>query len=388
MTIRDRLASAASVVRASLQPLPATQGDVAQVADLTPDARLALGLPADLGATGAPITRREAMRVPAFARGRQTICGTVGMLNLVRVRGDERDADHPLVSQPDPRCTRQHTWTWLTDDLLCRGIAWARVLDRDATGYPTHLERVAGHRVSIGDQPDAVYIDGRRVDAEDVKRFDAPHEGVLAFGADVLRAALALELAVGRYADNPTPTSILYDKRPIEADVTELDPAARDDLLKRWREGNRRDPVRWLNRMVGHERLSYTPTELDLTAARQQAAVQVARLLNMPSRQVNAPSETGMTYQNVSADRLEVIEVTCAPYLVAIEQRLSMPDMTPRTTTVTWDREAYVVGTPADRLTNAAAAVAAGLMSVTEARRHYLGLGPADDLPTTPQEQP
>jgi hypothetical protein len=323
------------------------------------------------------------MRVPAFARGRNTIAGTVGLLDFNLVKGDRVDDAHPLLTQPDPDATRQHTLTWTVDDLLCHGIAWWRVLSTDAGGYPTHARRVAPSRVVVDATAKRIYLDGERIDPAELIRFDGPHEGVLHYGADTIRVALALEHAVKRYADNPEPTSVLYDKRP------------EDKLLKSWVDKSRGGGPRWLNRSVGYERLSFTPNELDLTAARQQGAVQIARMLGMPSRQVNAPSESGMTYQNVAADRQEVIDTTCALYIVALEQRLSMADVTRHGWAAKADRDAYAAGTLAERISNAAKATAAGLITRDEARLKYLGLGPypaptavgTEAAPTDPDTQ-
>lgn len=356
--------------RAALS-IPPTGGDVAQVEHFSdPNVATAFGINTD----HASITRRDAMRVPAFARGRNTICGTVGLLEVHRVKGDQVDHEAPFLLQPDPNASRQHTITWTVDDLLCHGIAWWKVTRRDPARFPAAAKWIPARTVQV--TPEGVFIGGERQNPADLIRFDGHHEGVLAYGSDTLRAALALELAVKRYADNPEPTSLLFDKRPLDADVADLDDTAVDALLARWRTKNATTTTRWLNRMVGYQRLSYTPTELDLTGARQQAAVQVARLLGMPSRSVNAPSESGMTYQNVAADRLETLDTACAPYMIAIEQRLSMGDVTPRGWRVRFDRDGFAIGTTNERLKNAQLFLAAGLGSRDEARSRYLSLGP------------
>lgn len=379
MSILSSVASAARAALATAAQLPLVQGDVAQVADLPADVQAAFGInPGD----GQPITRKDAMCVPAFARGRNTIAGTVGLLALVETRaGAVIPEVRSLLAQPDRNTTRQHTLTWTVDDLMCEGLAWWLVDERapQPSDFPTRAHRVHPSRVQIDRVNGTATVDGVRVETRDLIRFDAPHEGVLRYGGDVLRGALALERAVKRYADNPEPSALLYDKRPIDADVKPQTEGEIDSMLTRWRNKNANSSVRWLGRMVGYERISLTPHELDLTAARQQAAVQIARLLGMPSRQVNAPSESGMTYQNVSADRQEVIDTTCAVYLAAIEQRLSMDDITPRSRAVSFDRDAYVAGTLSERIENAAAFTEAGLGPVDEARGRYLNLGPLTD---------
>lgn len=379
---------AAASTSTDLVQLPLRAGDVAQLADLPPEVAAAFGINTDAG----PITRKQAMQVPAFARGRNTICTTIASLDLVAWRGRER-LPRALLTQPDPATTRQHTLAWTVDDLLCRGVAWWRVLDVDTQGYPAHARWVRGDRVTL-QRDGRVFVDGDDV-TDEMIRFDGPHEGVLAFGAQVIRGALALEDAVVRYAKSPQPSTLLYDKRPIEGDYV-IDPDEGQKALDSWNRGNATTAVRYLNRALGAEPFGWNPSELDLTAARQQAAVQVARLLGMPSREVNAPSETGMTYSTTQADRQNLVDITLAGYLVAIEQRLSMPDVTPRGWSVRFDRDGFTTGTRSDRLTDAALLVSSGLGAVNEARQLYLGLDPiagGDDLqPATPaptlQEQP
>lgn len=348
-------------------------GDVAQVSDLPADVQAAFGV---YPGAGTPIPRKEAMQVPAFARGRNVIAGTIGTLTLETWRDRERVPGRVLLEQPDPQTTRQYVLTWTVDDLICYGVAWWLVLERDRWGYPVRAERLARHRVNADPTTRRVYVDGRPVADADVIRFDGPHEGVLTFAGDVLRGALALERAVKRYADNPQPSGYLYDKRPLELDAKDLTAAQRAAVLDAWNEANRLTPTRFLNRSMGYEALSWDPTTLDLHNARQQAAVQVARALNMPSRQVNAPSETGMNYQNVSADRTELLDVTLGMYLTAIEQRLSAPDITPAPLTVRFDRDGFTRGTTRERIDNAARFVGAGLGTADEARETYLGMAP------------
>lgn len=359
-------------------------GDVAQVSDLPADVQAAFGIYPD---AGTPIARRDAMQVPAFARGRNVIAGTIGTLKLEAWRGRERvSSPRQLLDQPDPSTTRQHVLTWTVDDLLCYGVAWWRILERDGWDYPTRAERLDRSRVLVDATTRRVYVDGKAIADRDVIRFDGPHEGVLTFAGDILRAALSLERAVKRYADNPQPHGYLYDKRPVDIDAADLDATARAALITQWDTANRSNPTRFLNRATGYEALTWDPATLDLQNARQQAAVQVARALNMPSRQVNAPSETGMTYQNVSSDRVELLDVTLGMYLTALEQRLSAPDVTPPGQTVRFDRDGFTQGSTAERLDNAKTFMDAGLGTPDEARELYLGLSPADEdtMPAAP----
>lgn len=382
LTVPDAGAIAAAAELGTASQLPAVSGDVAQVQDMGTEVAQAFGI----NTSTSTINRRQAMRVPAFARGRNTICGTIGTLDLFAVKGSTRDDQRELLVQTDENATRQYTLTWTVDDLLCHGIAWWRVTDRDAQGYPKHAEWVQRSRVTVDQDKGTIRVDGSTVDVDDMIRFDGPHEGVLAYGGDVLLAALALERAVKRYADKPSPNTVLYDKRPMDAPGRDLKDQEIDDLVESWVTSPTDSPVRYLNRYLGAEAFGWDPQKLDLTAARQQAAVQVARLLGMPSRQVNAPSESSLNYSTTVMDRQELVDGPLAMYLTALEQRLSMPDVTPRGWRVRFDRDGFTKGTTKDRLENARTFVDAGLGPRSEARVRYLDLPPEPDAKTFPPD--
>ena len=356
-------------------PAPEPVTDALQVEDLPPDAAAAFGI----NTSTATITRREAMLVPAFARGRNLIAGTIGRMSLVCTTADRKPVDNALTRQPDPTTTTQWQLTWTVDDLLCYGIAWWHVLGTDVDNFPIAARRVHPHRVgrSAAGQPT---LDGRTVTDGELIRFDGWHEGVLRFGATTLRAALALERATAMYADNPHPTGFLYDKRPLDLDAPDLSNDDARALVQEWDTASRTNPTRWLNRSTGYEALSWTPAELQLSEQRNQTAVQIARLLGLPSRQVNAPSESSSTYSTVQMDRAELVDMTLATYLTPISQRLSMDDVTRPGQLVDFDVSGFILGSEADRIANARDFVAAGLGDANEARQRYLNLPPTEGL--------
>lgn len=356
--------------------LPVNPGDVAQVADMPPEVAAAFGInPLAAG----PITLTDALRVPAFSRGRDLIAGTGGKLRLrSRHRTTLQTVPRALLDQPNPNTTSQFELTRTIEDLMCYPVAWWEVLGYDLDGRKAAARRIDPRRVHV-DRDGVIHLDGVRLADPDraLIRFDSFHRGVLLTGAPTLRAALAIERAVARYADNPRADGYLYDKRDYDPTTPELPTDKILENLAKWDEGNRTNPTRWLNRSTGYEKLTWSPVELGLSDAREGTAVQVARVLNLPNRQVNAAVVgSSMTYSTTMADRAEFLETTLDNYLVCIEQRLSLDDITPPDERVDFDRDAYVLGSAADRLALAAGAVGAQLMDVDEARQRYLNLPP------------
>jgi phage portal protein BeeE len=84
------------------------------------------------------------------------------------------------------------------------------------------------------------------------------------------------------------------------------------------------------------------PTRLQLVEARQFQALELARLSNVPAYLVGAPTGTGMTYQNATQARSDLIDFGAMPYLQCIEQTLSGDNVCPRNSFVRFDLNAWL----------------------------------------------
>jgi len=86
---------------------------------------------------------------------------------------------------------------------------------------------------------------------------------------------------------------------------------------------------------------SIDPNKLQLTTARQYQSLELARLTNVPPYLVGAPTGTGMTYQNAVQARGDLIDFGAMPYITAIEDTLSGPNVLPQGRFVLLDVEAW-----------------------------------------------
>lgn len=384
MTAADTLTTAATY------PSPLTR------LDLDPAIAAAFGLSADLDT----ITRTEAMRVPSVRRARATIAGTIGSMRWETRRGNQR-IDRPLIDHPDPNTTPQWLYTWTVDDLLFNGIAWWRVLDTDAQGYPTRVERVARERVMVsyadtmtprGRVPAwRVYLDGREAGPEELIRFDGPDEGCLAYGASVLRTCVLLDQAVRRFARLDVPLGYLTPAEGAQelqtaagsAGIPNDDRSEVDVLLDNWEDARAHRSTAFLNRALTYQTVQFDADRIQLAEARQYQAAEVARLMNLPPRYVNAPQASGMTYATTEGDRRDLLDTTLAQYIAAIAQRLSMPDVTPRGQSVGPDVASFLRGDTASVLAAAEVGIRSGVYDPNEIRTDWLGLQ-ARPLPAAP----
>lgn len=376
----------ADATTAAAYPSPLRAGD------LDPAAAAAFGFSPDTET----VTRREAMRVPAVRRARAVIAGTIGGMTWQCRRGHDL-IDRQLLSQPDPNTTAQYVFTWTVDDLLFYGVSWWLVTDRDAEGFPRHVERLVRERVRVEQSEGVVYVDGRRRDDRDVIRFDGPDEGVLEYGATTLKTCLLLEAAVRKFARLDVPLGFL---RPAEGaqelsatpgsgapDDPSDDRSEIDVLLDEWENARSRRSTAFLNRAVEYETVMFDASRIELAAARQHQAAEVARLTNLPPRYVNAPQASGMTYTNTESDRRDLLDTSLDQYVTAIAQRLSMGDVTPRGQRVAPDIFSWLRGDTREVVEAGSTAVAAGIMSPEEVRTEWLGMpagAPGVPAPASP----
>ena len=85
------------------------------------------------GLSNRPVTRAEAMAVPAVARARHIICGTVARIPLHNYRDGQRIADAPWqAARRDSAVPGYHQDLWTTDDHLFYGWScWTKELAAD-----------------------------------------------------------------------------------------------------------------------------------------------------------------------------------------------------------------------------------------------------------------
>jgi phage portal protein BeeE len=62
--------------------------------------------------------------------------------------------------------------------------------------------------------------------------------------------------------------------------------------------------------------------------ASQYLATEIARAMNVPAYMISADMNNSMTYQNILDGRKEFVAYSLQPYISAIEDRLSMNDIT------------------------------------------------------------
>lgn len=274
-----------------------------------------------------PVSRDVALSVPAVKRGRDLICSTLGTLRLKQHDATRRVTPSQLLDQPEPDVARVVTMARTVEDMLFEELAWWRITGFGPDGFPAQVRRLDPDLVTVN--PDGrVYVleDGRRVRVPDAEliRFDSPNPGLLKAGARVIRAACALEQAAARYARDPLPLGYFTPT----ADVDPGDDGDIEEILDDFEDSMARRTWAYVGAGLEARPLQWSPEQLQLSSARDYVVLELSRLLGVDSEELGV-STTSRTYANAEQRRLDLIDFTLAAYVVALEDRLSMADVTP-----------------------------------------------------------
>lgn len=274
--------------------------------------------------TDYPISRNEALTVPAVLRGRNVICSTLAGLPM-RLHGpDKKVRTSSLLDQPERGIPRSVTMAMTYEDMLFEGVAWWRVTDLDPrSGFPIWVKRI--HPSRVAEQPDGrIYIDGEYVPDSDLIRFLSPNPGLLRTGARAIRTCLKLDSAAARYAGEPIPPGYF-----TSADGMDPDEAIVQEFMDNWGAGRNSRASAYVPGAIKYNTVSLTPEQMQLADSRQHAVLELSRLLGLDAEDLGV-STTSRTYFNAEDRRQAFLDFTLGHYVNPVQERLSMGDVTPR----------------------------------------------------------
>lgn len=305
------------------------------------------------------VDRESALSVPSVLRGRNLIC-SVGTLPLQLINAENVIQDHPLFRQIDPYVANSVMLAMTVEDLLFDAVAWWRITAFGADGYPAQAVRYGPQQVSLQPPDDylrgmlpsglteegVVWMDGQPVPHAEVIRFDSPNPALLVAGERAIRRALELDEAADLYATNRRMRGFFSPKDP------DVDPAS-DDQIKQMLDDFAAARRARLDGYVPAA-LDYnpiqdpTPAEIQIIAQQQRADLAIANALGIDPEDLGI-NTTSRTYNNATDRRRDKINDTLAPYMSAITDRLTMPDVTKRGYRARFWLDDYLKADPATR---------------------------------------
>ena len=307
-----------------------------------------------------PVGRWQAMQVPALARCRNLLCTSVGRMQLT-AQTSSGTATHPdIVRQPDPGHPAFVTWSWTIDELFWHGVAWHYVLEEDIDGRAVRTRVLPQTRIDYDDTGNPIGFAGERLPHRWI-RIDGASDGVLNTGRQSIRSALAIEKAYRRSASMPIPAIDLHQTTPNP----QLSKEKRAELVASWVAA--RNSVNGAVGYTSHNiqaRPLGAPAENLLIAARNAAALDMARLAGMPAWAVDATTGgSSLTYSNLVDRNRELVDYSFAAYMAPIEARWSLDDILPAGTWARFSTLDWLRGDLKYRAEAYTAAKAAGLMT-------------------------
>jgi hypothetical protein len=291
------------------------------------------------------------MAVPAVARARHIICGTVARIPLRAYRGDA-DLRGPFapswIESTGSALPPFHRMLWTCDDLLFHGWScWSRT--NGADGFPTRMDRIPMGKWSI-DDAGRVKVDRgdglhQLVAQDTVCLIPGPHEGLLVFAQAAIRHARDLQVQVGQAAKTPSANMVLQQTAGTALQYDSDDPnvVTINSLLDQWAgaRNGKHGGVGYLPQGLEAKELGSYAAHL-LESGRNAATVDIARAASLPADLLDAAGEASLTYANSRDNDVRAIQYGVGLYLSAISAALSQDAITPRGQSVRFDLEDWL----------------------------------------------
>ena len=285
------------------------------------------------GYNGVGIDRNFALQVSSVARCRNLVAGVISSidLGLYKKSTGEKLGSPVWLEQPDQRQPRSVTIAATVDSLMFFGICYWRVTSLYADdGRPSGFEWVANNRVTYttnkyGTEVQDYFVDGQLVPMGGIGSlvtFQSLLPGVLQSASTTIKAAWDVQKAAAVSAATPMATTILKNNG---ADLPE---SQIQGILAGWNSARKNRSTAYLTSTLSAENIGFSPKEMGYVDFSQYLATEISRAMNVPSYLISADMNNSMTYQNILDGRKEFVAYSLQPYISAIEDRLSMNDIT------------------------------------------------------------
>ncbi|MFW5473694.1 phage portal protein [Knoellia sp. CPCC 206450] len=275
-----------------------------------------------LGTEALPVTRAEAMGVPAIARARHILVSTISECPLVTLDNEAPGSPTPWLQHTSTTTSPQHRMAWTVDDLIFYGWSlW--VVGRDDDNKIIDAARCPFEWWKFG-EGGVILVNDEEVPADSVVLIPGYHEGILNFAPRTVRGARELESQWAARASNPIPATELH-----HTDTDKLENHEIRELVDSWTAA--------LNETGGA--VAYTPHNIEvkphgtasadlLIQGRNAAAIDAARAVGVPAVMVDASNvNSTLTYETTAGRNLEFREFSLSLYMAPIRSRLSLDDV-------------------------------------------------------------
>jgi HK97 family phage portal protein len=285
------------------------------------------------GYNGVGIDRNFALQVASVSRCRNLIAGVISSIDLCLYKKStgEKLGSPVWLEQPDLRQPRSVTISATVDSLIFYSVAYWRVTSLYADdGRPSGFEWVANNRVTYttnqyGTEIKDYFVDGNLVPMSGIGSlvtFQSLIPGVLQTASTTIRAAFDVQRAAAVSAATPMATTVLKNNG---ADLPE---SQIQGILAGWKAARQNRSTAYLTSTLSVENIGFSPKDMGYVDFSQYLSTEIARSMNVPAALISSDMNNSMTYQNILDGRKEFMAYSLQPYISAIEDRLSMNDIT------------------------------------------------------------
>lgn len=299
-----------------------------------------------------PVTRAEAMTVPAVAAARSLIVTKLAGVPLRALRGSDLlpDLESPSwLYRTDTAVSPWHRMAQTLDDLLFYGDSlW--VVERGSINQIIDAARVTRDQWQITvDGSIQLRVGSTWMDApaESVVYIPGPFEGLLNVAARTIRGAVELEKAWTNQARTPIPGLIISEKEDTGMTQQEAQEwVAAAAAARRSSDGS---VIMFMPNTLEAQVTAGTDPAL-LIEARNAVKLDVANFTGIPATELEAALPKASLNYETQAGTAQVIADRMAFWTGPIEARLSMDDVVPRGQRIRFDFAPYPtpIATPAD----------------------------------------
>lgn len=285
----------------------------------------------------ANVSRADAISVPSIARAASLIKGIIAStpLEVYKDSSGQQITNAPAwIKQPSPAQPRSVTIAWTVDSLIFYGQAFWQVTSvSEFDGRPLSFEWVPNSRVTFNTDLytefiTQYYINGNPVPMTGIGSLvtfqSLGDEGVLVRGGRTIRAAVDLEKATSTAVATPMPTGVIKNSG---ADLSDAEALA---ILNSFERSRKNRATAYMTSTLDYQVTQFSPKDMTYNESAQFMSTQIARMMNVPAFYLSAEMNNSMTYANVLDERKQFVDLSLRPYYAAIEDRLSMDDITPR----------------------------------------------------------
>lgn len=280
-----------------------------------------------------PLTRAEAMKVPAVAKARSVIVGTLARQPLAKFRGEDKITADAWMYRTSTRQAPRTRMLWTLDDLIFHGVSlWA--VERGTAGQIVDAVRVPPEWWEVDDDLN-VLVNGVEVTADEVVLIEGPQDGLLDIAADTIRGARSMDRTWTSRVESPVPLMELHETDPN----SQLTDTEADELVKAWDAARRRGGTAFTPAGIEAKVHGQVATDLFVNG-RNMLRLDIANFLGLPASLLEGSTATAsLTYSTKEDSRNELVDLSLAFWANPIEARLSQDDVVPRGQRVAFDLE-------------------------------------------------